>query len=119
MIITELRYSTALGNRPMGGEFRLSFFDKYDIKCLMPRNMCWDPVSNAAEVWCCSEHYLWLFDGGLYLDPFTAMQCCRAVISEDAKSTLASGLQNGSLKHFFLDKSTDSKLQHYWSQFKR
>ena len=27
--------------------------------------------SNVAEVWCCSEHYLWLFDGGLYLDLFT------------------------------------------------
>uniref|UniRef100_A0A671VXZ2 Solute carrier family 25 member 13 n=1 Tax=Sparus aurata TaxID=8175 RepID=A0A671VXZ2_SPAAU len=22
-------------------------------------------------LWCCSEHYLWLFGGGLYLDPFT------------------------------------------------
>ena len=25
-----------------------------------------------------------LFDGGLYLDPFTAVYCCRAVLSEDA-----------------------------------
>ena len=23
-----------------------------DIKCLMPWNMCWDPVCNVAEVWC-------------------------------------------------------------------
>ena len=29
----------------------------------------------------------------LYLDPFTAMYCCRVVVSEDAKTTLASGLQ--------------------------
>ena len=65
------------------------FFDKAgnNIKCLMPRNMCWDPVSNVAEVWCCSERYLWLFDGDLYLDPFTAVHCCCAVISEDAKTT--------------------------------
>ena len=47
------------------------FSDKYGnyIKCLMPRNMCWDPVSNVAEVWCCSEHYLWLFDGGFIFGP--------------------------------------------------
>ena len=51
--------------------------------------MCWDPVSNVAEVWCCSEHYLWLFDGDLYLDPFTAVYCCCAVVSEDAKAKLA------------------------------
>ena len=47
--------------------------------------MCWDPVSDVAEVWCCSEHYLWLFDGDLYWDPFAAMYCCCAVVSEDAK----------------------------------
>ena len=34
----------------------------------------------------------------LYLDPFTAMCCCRAVVSEDAKTTLASGLQTLSLE---------------------
>ena len=75
MIFTELRNSTVFSDKAGN-----------DIKCLMPRNMCWDPVSNVAEVWCCSEHYLWLFDGDLYLDPFTAMYCCRAVVSEDAKS---------------------------------
>ena len=48
--------------------------------------MCWNPVSNVAEVWCCSEHCLWLFDDG------------HAVICEDAKTTLASGLQTLSLK---------------------
>ena len=50
--------------------------------------MCWDPVCTVAEVWCCSEHYLWLFGGGLYLDPFTAVYCCRAVVSEVDKTTL-------------------------------
>ena len=66
----------------LGGEFCLSFFDKSsnDIKFC---NVC-----NVAEVWRCSEHYLWLFDGGLYLDPFTAMYCCCVVVSEDAKTTL-------------------------------
>ena len=34
----------------------------------------------------------------LYLDPFTAMYCCHAVVSEDAKTTLASGLQTSSLE---------------------
>ena len=61
-----------------------------DIKCLMPRNMCWDPVSNDDEVW--------LFDGGLYLDPFTAMHCCCAVVSEDVKTTQAGGPQTWSLE---------------------
>ena len=27
--------------------------------------MCRDPVCTVAEVWCSSEHYLWLFDGGI------------------------------------------------------
>ena len=48
--------------------------------------MCWDPVSNVAEVWCCSDHYLWLFDGDLYLAPFTAEYCCCAAVSKDAKT---------------------------------
>ena len=30
-------------------------------RCLMPRTMCWDPVCTVAEVWCFSEHYLWLW----------------------------------------------------------
>ena len=59
--------------------------------------MSWDPVCNVAEVWCCSEHHLWLFDGDLYLDPFTAVYCYCAVISEDAKTTLASSPQTLSL----------------------
>ena len=33
----------------------------------------------------------------LYLDPFTAVYCCRAVVSEDAKNTLASSLQTSPL----------------------
>ena len=60
--------------------------------------MCWDPVCNVAEVWCCSEHYLWLFDGNLYLEPFTAVYCCHAVVSEDAKTMLASDPQILSLE---------------------
>ena len=32
----------------------------------MPQTMCWDPICTVAEVWCCSEHYLWLFDGGFF-----------------------------------------------------
>ena len=47
---------------------------------------------------CCSEHYLWLFDGNLYSNPFRAAYCCCAVISEDAKTTKASGPQTLSLK---------------------
>ena len=65
MIITELWNSTALGNRLAGlphnelaaGEVSsvyLSDNGGKNIKCLMPRNMCLDPVSNVAEVWCCS-----------------------------------------------------------------
>ena len=34
----------------------------------------------------------------LYLDPFTTMYCCCAVVSEIAKATLASGLQTLTLK---------------------
>ena len=34
----------------------------------------------------------------LYLDPFTAMYCCHVVVSEDAKTMLASGLQTLSLE---------------------
>ena len=84
------------------GIFRCLFINSNkssnDIKCLTPRNMCWDPICNVAESWCCSEHYLWLFDGGLYLNPFTAMYCCRAVVSEDPKTTLASSPQTLSLE---------------------
>ena len=31
--------------------------------------------------------YLWLFDGGLLVEAYTAMYCYRAVISEVAKTT--------------------------------
>ena len=34
----------------------------------------------------------------LYLDPFTAAYRCHAIVSEDAKTTLASGLQTLSLE---------------------
>ena len=37
---------------------------------------------SVAEVWCCSEHYLRLFGGDLYLGPVTAVYCCRAVVSD-------------------------------------
>ena len=51
-----------------------------------------------SDFWCCSEHYLWLFDGDLYLDPSAAVYCSCAVVSEDAKTTLASGPQTLSLE---------------------
>ena len=53
----------------------------------MPPNMCCDPICTVAEVWSCSELYLWLFDGGSLLEAYTAMYCYRAVISEVAKTT--------------------------------
>ena len=63
----------------------------------MPRTMCRDPNCTVAEVWCCSEHYLWLFDGSILLDAYTYtlynIHCYRAVISEVAKTTQASSLQ--------------------------
>ena len=49
--------------------------------------MCWDPICTVAEVWCCSEHNLWLFDGSFLLEAHTAMYCYHAVISEVAKTT--------------------------------
>ena len=84
MIIIELRNSTALGirltglphNEPTAGE--VSFV--YLLRQIRQRYQMFD------EVWRCSEHYLWLFDGSLYLDPFTAMYCSCAVVS-DAKTT--------------------------------
>ena len=49
----------------------------------MPQNMCWDPFTNVAEVWCCSEHYFWLFDDDLYLEyPFNAVRT--QVLDEDS-----------------------------------
>ena len=81
MIFTELRNSSTLGNWLTGLPHNVPAAGEVSyINYLMPWNMCWDPVSNVAEVWCCSEHYLWLFDGDLYLDPFTA-QCIVVVRS--------------------------------------
>ena len=37
----------------------------------------------------------------LYLDPFTAMYCCCLVVSDNAKTMLASSLQTLSLKREF------------------
>ena len=53
----------------------------------MPRTMCWDPVCTVAEVWCCSEHYLWLFDGSFLVEDWAAAYCYHAVFSEVAKTT--------------------------------
>ena len=59
----------------------------------MPRTICCDPICTVAVVWCFSDHYLWLFDGGFLVEAYTAMYCYRKVISEVAKTTLTSGLQ--------------------------
>ena len=32
-----------------------------------------------AEVWCCSEHYLWLLEDDFLLEAYTAVYCYRAV----------------------------------------
>ena len=50
----------------------------------------------------------------LYLDPFTAMYCCCAVVSEDAKTTLASGLQTLSLER---ESNTVSRCVRTWIKF--
>ena len=50
----------------------------------------------------------------LYLDPFTAVYCCRAVVSEDAKTTLASGLQTLSLQR---ESNTVSRCVRPWIKF--
>ena len=50
----------------------------------------------------------------LYLDPFTAMYRCRAVISGDAKTTLASGLQALSLER---ESNTVSRCIRPWIKF--
>ena len=44
--------------------------------------MCRDPICTVAKVWCCSEHYLWFFDGGVILEVYTAMYCYHTVFSE-------------------------------------
>ena len=46
----------------------------------MPETICWGPICAVAEVWCCSEHYLWLFDCGFFLGAYTGMYCYHAVI---------------------------------------
>ena len=43
----------------------------------MPRTMCWGPICTVAEVWCCTEHYLWLYDASFLLEVCTAMYCYR------------------------------------------
>ena len=50
----------------------------------------------------------------LYLEPFTAVYCCCAVISEDAKTTLASSLQTLSLKG---GSNTVSQCVRPWIKF--
>ena len=47
----------------------------------------------------------------LFLDPFTAEYCCRAVVSEDAKTTLARGLQTLSLE---MESNTVSRRVRPW-----
>ena len=34
----------------------------------MSRTLSWGPICTVAEAWCCSEHYLWLFNGGFLLE---------------------------------------------------
>ena len=48
----------------------------------MPQTMCCDPICTVAEIWCCSEHYLWLFVGSSLVEAYTAIYCYCAVISE-------------------------------------
>ena len=81
----------------------------------MPQTMCWDPICTDAEVWCCSEHYLWLFGGGLYLDPFTAVYCCRAAVSEVDKTPWISGLLTWSLER---ESNTVSRCVRPWIKLK-
>ena len=47
----------------------------------------------------------------LYLDPFTAVYFCRVVISEDAETMLASGLQTLSLER---ESNTVSRCVRPW-----
>ena len=56
----------------------------------MLRAMCCNSICTAAEVWCCSEHYLWISDGGFLLEAYTAVYCYHVVISEVAKTMKAS-----------------------------
>ena len=71
--------------RLLGWWVSFIFSDKYGnyIKCLMPRNMSWNPIFNVAEVWCCSEHYLWLFDGGFIFGPIY----CNVLLSSLCRSS--------------------------------
>ena len=48
----------------------------------MPQTMCWDSVCTVAEVWCCSEHYLWPFDGSLSRGGLTR---CQGVLDHGLK----------------------------------
>ena len=107
MIIIELRDSTALSNRltwlPHNKEgFRVMSF-------------VYLSTATISNVWCleicAGTLFVILLKFGavlsviygflmafFFLDPFTALYCCRAVVSEDAKSMLASGLQNVSFE---------------------
>ena len=41
----------------------------HPMRPCVPQNMCWDPICNVAEFWCCSEHYLQLFLWQFILGP--------------------------------------------------
>ena len=76
--------------------------------------MCWDPICTVAEVWRCSKHYLWLFGGGSYLDPFTAVYRCCAVVYEVDKTQKISGLLTWSLER---ESNTVSWCVRPWIKF--
>ena len=68
-------FLTALGNRLAGLPHNCTLLQKSglcslfsrnpaklaDIWCLNLMPLWWDPICTFAEVWCCSEHYLWLW----------------------------------------------------------
>ena len=60
----------------------------------MPQTMRWGPIYIVAQVWCCSEHYLWLFDSDFLLETYTAMYCHHAVI--EVKLAVCKLLEGGS-----------------------
>ena len=110
MISIELRNSTALGNRLTGLSHNKEGFSGGKFHLHFPTN-----TATISNVWClkicAGTLFLMLLKFGavlsiicgflmavLYLDQFTAMYCCHAVIAEDAKTTLASGPQTWSLE---------------------
>ena len=123
---SSLRDSTALGNRLTGLPNNKEGFSGGDFCLYFPTNPAM--ISN---VWCLEIYagtlFLMLLKFGavlsiicgflmavLYLDPYTAVYCCRAVISEGAKTTLASGLQTLSLEREF---NTFSRCVRPWIKF--